>query len=207
MIGYQRIVTTLGQRLGKVLLTPAQGAAAETVSAGSYRLIRFQRPPRKHNTHRHIGHCGHNGHFGSRLHFPMLSRIVIAWLVTLPVTILIAGGCTIYSKVRPRYSSSESLLRLCPVKLAKTSQGVMRLHVVAALAVLTLSYSAYGADFPIKASEAPAITIGPDITLGLILTIRPGKLAGRTIDWAARPQAYSILVRGMISHPERAVTQ
>jgi phosphate/sulfate permease len=26
------------------------------------------------------------------LHFPMLSRIVIAWLVTLPVTILIAGG-------------------------------------------------------------------------------------------------------------------
>ena len=32
-----------------------------------------------------------------------------------------------------------SLLRLCPVKLAKTSQGVMRLHVVAALAVLTLS--------------------------------------------------------------------
>ena len=48
-----------------------------------------------------------------------------------------------------------SLLRLCPVKLVKTSQGVMRLHVVAALAVSTLS-SAYGADFPIKASEAPS---------------------------------------------------
>jgi PiT family inorganic phosphate transporter len=31
MIGYQRIVTTLGQRLGKIHLTPAQGAAAETV--------------------------------------------------------------------------------------------------------------------------------------------------------------------------------
>jgi phosphate/sulfate permease len=29
---------------------------------------------------------------GAGLHFPMLSRIVIAWLVTLPVTILIAGG-------------------------------------------------------------------------------------------------------------------
>ena len=26
------------------------------------------------------------------LHLPMLSRIVIAWLVTLPVTIVIAGG-------------------------------------------------------------------------------------------------------------------
>jgi PiT family inorganic phosphate transporter len=33
MIGYQRIVTTLGQRLGKMHLTPAQSAAAETVSA------------------------------------------------------------------------------------------------------------------------------------------------------------------------------
>jgi phosphate/sulfate permease len=33
MIGYQRIVTTLGQRLGKIHLTPAQGASAETVSS------------------------------------------------------------------------------------------------------------------------------------------------------------------------------
>jgi phosphate/sulfate permease len=29
---------------------------------------------------------------GAGLHLSMLSRIVIAWLVTLPVTILIAGG-------------------------------------------------------------------------------------------------------------------
>jgi hypothetical protein len=33
MIGYQRIVTTLGERLGRIHLTPAQGAAAEVVSA------------------------------------------------------------------------------------------------------------------------------------------------------------------------------
>ncbi len=33
MIGYKRIVTTLGERLGKIHLTPAQGAAAEVVSA------------------------------------------------------------------------------------------------------------------------------------------------------------------------------
>ena len=33
MIGYQRIVNTLGQRLGKIHLTPAQGAAAETIPA------------------------------------------------------------------------------------------------------------------------------------------------------------------------------
>src|ERR1700683_3262434 len=33
MIGYKRIVKTLGERLGKVHLTPAQGASAELVSA------------------------------------------------------------------------------------------------------------------------------------------------------------------------------
>ncbi|HEY0340667.1 MAG TPA: inorganic phosphate transporter, partial [Steroidobacteraceae bacterium] len=33
MIGYKRIVTTLGERLGNVHMTPAQGAAAEVVSA------------------------------------------------------------------------------------------------------------------------------------------------------------------------------
>ena len=34
MIGYKRIVTTLGERLGKQHLVPAQGAAAEVVAAG-----------------------------------------------------------------------------------------------------------------------------------------------------------------------------
>jgi PiT family inorganic phosphate transporter len=33
MVGYRRIVTTLGQRLGNVHLTPAQGASAELVSS------------------------------------------------------------------------------------------------------------------------------------------------------------------------------
>ncbi len=33
MIGYKRIVTTLGERLGTIHLTPAQGAAAEVVAA------------------------------------------------------------------------------------------------------------------------------------------------------------------------------
>jgi PiT family inorganic phosphate transporter len=33
MFGYRRIVTTLGERLGKIHITPAQGASAEVVSA------------------------------------------------------------------------------------------------------------------------------------------------------------------------------
>jgi inorganic phosphate transporter, PiT family len=33
MFGYRRIVTTLGERLGKIHMTPAQGASAEVVLA------------------------------------------------------------------------------------------------------------------------------------------------------------------------------
>ena len=92
MIGYRRIVTTLGQRLGKVHLTPAQGAAAETVSAVLIGLSGFSGLPVSTT---HIVTSGIAGTMvisGAGLHFPMLSRIVIAWLVTLPLTILIAGG-------------------------------------------------------------------------------------------------------------------
>ena len=92
MIGYRRIVTTLGQRLGKIHLTPAQGTAAETVSAVLIGLSGFSGLPVSTT---HIVTSGIAGTMvisGAGLHFPMLSRIVIAWLVTLPVTILIAGG-------------------------------------------------------------------------------------------------------------------
>jgi PiT family inorganic phosphate transporter len=34
MIGYRRIVRTLGERVGRTHLTPAQGASAELVGAG-----------------------------------------------------------------------------------------------------------------------------------------------------------------------------
>jgi inorganic phosphate transporter, PiT family len=119
MIGYQRIVTTLGQRLGKVHLTPAQGAAAETVSAVVIGISGFSGLPVSTT---HIVTSGIAGTMvlsKAGLHFPILSRIVTAWLVTLPVTILIAGGSIIYSKVRPSRFSSEA----CPVRSAKLRGG------------------------------------------------------------------------------------
>jgi inorganic phosphate transporter, PiT family len=92
MIGYQRIVTTLGQRLGKVHLTPAQGAAAETVSAILIGISGFSGLPVSTTHIVTSGIAGTMVTSGAGVHFPMLQRIVIAWLVTLPVTIIIAGG-------------------------------------------------------------------------------------------------------------------
>jgi PiT family inorganic phosphate transporter len=92
MLGYKRIVKTLGERLGNVHLTPAQGAAAEVVSAVLIGIAGFTGLPVSTT---HIVTSGISGTMvasGAGLRYQMLSRIVIAWLFTLPVTILIAGG-------------------------------------------------------------------------------------------------------------------
>jgi len=84
-------VTTLGERLGNAHLTPAQGASAEMVSAVVIGVSGFTGLPVSTT---HIVTSGIGGTMvssGAGLRYGMLSRIVIAWLVTLPVTILIAG--------------------------------------------------------------------------------------------------------------------
>jgi len=92
MIGYRRIVKTLGERLGNVHLTPAQGASAEVVSAILIGTAGFTGLPVSTT---HIVTSGIGGTMvssGAGLRYRMISRIVIAWVFTLPVTILIAGG-------------------------------------------------------------------------------------------------------------------
>jgi PiT family inorganic phosphate transporter len=92
MIGYKRIVNTLGERLGNVHLTPAQGAAAELVSAVLIGTSGFSGLPVSTT---HIVTSGIGGTMvssGAGLRYGMLSRIAIAWLVTLPVTIILAGA-------------------------------------------------------------------------------------------------------------------
>jgi PiT family inorganic phosphate transporter len=92
MIGYKRIVKTLGERLGNVHLTPAQGAAAETVSTVLIGIAGFTGLPVSTT---HIVTSGIGGTMvasGAGLRYRMLSRIVIAWVFTLPVTILLAAG-------------------------------------------------------------------------------------------------------------------
>ena len=91
MFGYKRIVKTLGERLGSVHLTPAQGASAELVSAALIGTAGFTGLPVSTT---HIVTSGIAGTMladGVRLQYRMLSRIVLAWILTLPVTILIAA--------------------------------------------------------------------------------------------------------------------
>jgi PiT family inorganic phosphate transporter len=92
MFGYRRIVTTLGERLGTVHLTPAQGGATEVVSTLLIGLAGFTGLPVSTT---HIVTAGIGGTMigsGAGLRYGMLSRIVLAWVFTLPITTLIAGA-------------------------------------------------------------------------------------------------------------------
>jgi len=92
MIGYKRIVTTLGERLGNAHLTPAQGASAEIVASVLIGTAGFTGLPVSTT---HIVTSGVGGTMlssGAGLRYSMLSRILSAWLLTLPVTIAIAAA-------------------------------------------------------------------------------------------------------------------
>jgi inorganic phosphate transporter, PiT family len=92
MFGYRRIVTTLGEKLGKLHMTPAQGASAEVVSAIVIGTAGFTGLPVSTTHIVTSGIAGTMVTAGSGLQFSMLYRIATAWLLTLPITILIAGG-------------------------------------------------------------------------------------------------------------------
>ena len=92
MIGYKRIVRTLGERIGRTHLTPGQGASAELVGAGLIATAGFTGLPVSTT---HIITAGIAGTMiGSRsgINRGMLWRIALAWIFTLPVTIVVAAA-------------------------------------------------------------------------------------------------------------------
>jgi PiT family inorganic phosphate transporter len=92
MIGYRRIVTTLGERLGNLHLAPAQGAVAELVSTALIATAGFTGLPVSTTHIVTSGIAGTMVSSGAGLRYGMVYRIIMAWVFTLPITILIAGG-------------------------------------------------------------------------------------------------------------------
>jgi len=101
MVGYRRVVRTLGERLGKSHMTPGQGASTELVGSVLIGTAGFTGLPVSTT---HIITSGIAGTMiagGQGVQRGMLTRIVMAWLFTLPATILIAG-CLFYLLDNPR---------------------------------------------------------------------------------------------------------
>jgi PiT family inorganic phosphate transporter len=94
MIGWKRIVKTIGERIGKTHLTYAQGMCAELVAASTIGVSTNLGLPVSTT---HVLASGIAGsmvaHNGIRnLQRKMVTNIVMAWVLTLPVCILLSAG-------------------------------------------------------------------------------------------------------------------
>jgi PiT family inorganic phosphate transporter len=92
MIGWKRIVVTVGEKIGKEHLTYAQGAAAELVAAGTI-LAADQLGLPVSTTHvLSSGVAGTMFANRSGLQMGTLRNLLLAWVLTLPVCVLLGAG-------------------------------------------------------------------------------------------------------------------
>ena len=92
LVGWKRIVVTVGEKIGKTHLSYAQGASAELVTAALiFAADRFGLPV----STTHVLTSGIAGTMAankSGLQKSTIRNLVMAWVLTLPVSILLAGG-------------------------------------------------------------------------------------------------------------------
>lgn len=93
MIGWKRIVVTIGEKIGKQHLTYSQGASAELVASITIGLASFYKLPVSTT---HVLSSGVAGSMVAskgvkNLQAKTVKNILIAWVLTLPVCMLMAG--------------------------------------------------------------------------------------------------------------------
>ena len=93
MIGWKRIVKTLGEKIGKEHLTYAQGASSELVAASTIAFSTYLNLPVSTT---HVLSSGIAGSMVAskgvkNLRKDTVKNILLAWVLTLPVTILLSG--------------------------------------------------------------------------------------------------------------------
>ena len=91
MVGWKRIVLTVGERIGKQHLTYAQGAAAETVAAATILGAEFYGLPVSTTHILSSGVAGTMAANGSGLQTGTIRAIVLAWVLTLPAAMMLSG--------------------------------------------------------------------------------------------------------------------
>jgi PiT family inorganic phosphate transporter len=94
MVGWKRIVVTIGEKIGKEHLMYAQGASAELVAASTIGVSTLLGLPVSTT---HVLSSGIAGSMVAtkglkNLRKKTVKNIAIAWLVTIPVTIILSGG-------------------------------------------------------------------------------------------------------------------
>jgi PiT family inorganic phosphate transporter len=91
MIGWKRIVVTVGEKIGKTHLTYAQGVAAELVTMGTILAADNYGLPVSTTHVLSSGVAGTMAANGSGLQMSTLRNLVMAWVLTLPAAIILSG--------------------------------------------------------------------------------------------------------------------
>jgi PiT family inorganic phosphate transporter len=92
MIGWKRIVVTVGERIGKTHLTYAQGASAELVAMATIGAAEMYGLPVSTTHVLSSGVVGTMVANKSGLQWATVRNLLMAWVLTLPVSIALAGA-------------------------------------------------------------------------------------------------------------------
>ena len=92
MIGWKRIVVTVGERIGKTHLTYAQGASAELVAMATIGAAEMYGLPVSTTHVLSSGVAGTMVANHSGLQWSTVRNLLMAWVLTLPVSIMLAGA-------------------------------------------------------------------------------------------------------------------
>ena len=92
MIGWKRIVVTVGEKIGKTHLTYGMGAAAELVAASTILLAQVKGMPVSTTHILSSGVAGTMVANGAGLQASTVRNIALAWVLTLPAAMAIAGA-------------------------------------------------------------------------------------------------------------------
>jgi PiT family inorganic phosphate transporter len=91
MVGWKRIVRTVGERIGKTHLTYGMGASAELIAAATILLAQFKGMPVSTTHILSSGVAGTMVADGAGLQASTVRNIAMAWVLTLPAAMAIAG--------------------------------------------------------------------------------------------------------------------
>jgi PiT family inorganic phosphate transporter len=92
MVGWKRIVVTVGEKIGKQHLTYGQGASAELVAMATIGMADVYGLPVSTTHVLSSGVAGTMAANGSGLQWGTVRSLVLAWVLTLPVSIVLAGA-------------------------------------------------------------------------------------------------------------------
>ncbi len=92
MVGWKRIVVTVGEKIGKTHLTYAQGASAELVAMATIGAAEVYGLPVSTTHILSSGVAGTMAANGSGLQMSTVRNMALAWVMTLPAAMVIAGS-------------------------------------------------------------------------------------------------------------------